>query len=74
VLSGSISTFDDRRGDGVFVTDDGERLYFHCLDIADGTRSIPFGARAHAERAVGHVGRDDARNITADVEPVVTPK
>ncbi len=56
---GIVETFDDRRGDGFIVSDTGERFYFHCVSIADGTREILIGQRVRAERHVGHVGRDE---------------
>jgi hypothetical protein len=61
---GVIESFDDGRGDGVFLSDEGERLYFHCVTIANGTRHIDTGVRAEAERHVGHVGRDEVVAVT----------
>jgi cold shock CspA family protein len=62
-VRGTIESFDASRGLGVLRTDDGVTLGFHCVDIADGTRSIDVGARVRAERSVGHVGHDEARAI-----------
>jgi cold shock CspA family protein len=64
VIHGSIESFDDRRGDGRLIAENGERLYFHCVDIADGTRTIDVGERVTAERAVGHLGHDEAVKVT----------
>lgn len=61
---GVIESFDDHRGDGMLVSDEGERFYFHCVSIADGTRHIDTGVRAHGERRVGHVGRDEVVAVT----------
>jgi hypothetical protein len=61
---GIIESFDDRRGDGVLLSDERERLYFHCVSIANGTRHIEPGARAWGERHVGHVGRDEVVAVT----------
>jgi hypothetical protein len=61
---GAIESFDDRRGDGVMRSDTGERFYFHCVAITDGTRQIEPGVRAHAERRVGHAGRDEVVAVT----------
>jgi hypothetical protein len=63
-VEGSIESFDDRRGDGVLLSDGGDRFYFHCVSIADGTRHIETGVRAHGERRVGHVGRDEVVAVT----------
>jgi hypothetical protein len=60
---GYIESFDDRRGDGVLLGDEGERFYFHCVSIANGTRHIETGVRAQGERRVGHVGRDEVSMV-----------
>ncbi len=60
ILRGRIEVFDEHRGDGMLLSDDGERFYFHCVDIADGTRTIEAGATVHARRSVGRRGRDEA--------------
>jgi hypothetical protein len=65
-VTGVIESFDDRRGDGVLLSDAGERFYFHCVAIADGSRHIDVGVRASAERRVGHVGRDEVVAVSED--------
>jgi cold shock CspA family protein len=60
MLSGVVESFDAHRGDGWLLSDDGERFYFHCVAIADGTRSVALGQRVGATRIVGHLGRDEA--------------
>jgi cold shock CspA family protein len=67
-VEGAIETFDDRRGDGIFLSDDGERLYFHCVSIANGTRLIEPGVRAQGERRVGHVGRDEVGAVSESAD------
>jgi cold shock CspA family protein len=64
VLTGRVAAFDERRGVGEFVTDEGEALFLHCVSIGDGSRTIDVGARASAQRAVGHRGRDEAVAVT----------
>jgi hypothetical protein len=66
---GLIESFDDRRGDGVLLGAGGERFYFHCVSIANGTRHIEPGVRAQGERRVGHVGRDEVVAVT-EIEDV----
>jgi hypothetical protein len=61
---GVIESFDDRRGDGEMRSDAGERFYFHCVAIADGSRRIEPGVRVQADRRVGHVGRDEVVAVT----------
>jgi len=63
VVTGVIEHFDDRRGDGWLRASDGELLYFHCVEIADGSRTIAIGAIVSAQRRVGHVGHDEAIDV-----------
>jgi cold shock CspA family protein len=62
-LRGHVEAFDDHRGDGLVRSDAGESLYFHCVNIADGSRRIDPGAVVSARRGVGHLGFDEAREI-----------
>ena len=62
-IRGHVFSFDGSRGDGVIVTDLGESLYFHCVTIADGTRTISLGAEINARRSVGHLGLDEAIDV-----------
>jgi cold shock CspA family protein len=64
-VDGVVETFDERRGDGFVTSERGERLYFHCVSIADGTRHIEVGTRVRARRRVGHVGRDEVVDVTS---------
>ena len=59
-MEGRIESFDDARGDGRLRSDAGEVFYFHCVAIADGSRTIDVGQRICAQRGVGHLGRDEA--------------
>jgi cold shock CspA family protein len=70
IVVGVVESFDDRRGDGIILSDEGERLYFHCVSILDGSREISVGQRVNAARHVGHVGRDEA----IDLEKIDTPE
>ena len=60
---GLVESFDERRGDGFILSEAGERFYFHCVSIGDGTREISVGQRISAQRHVGHVGRDEVVDI-----------
>jgi cold shock CspA family protein len=62
-VDGLVESFDERRGDGFVVSAAGERLYFHCVNILDGTREISVGQRVSAARRVGHVGRDELSEV-----------
>jgi len=63
-IHGRVEFFDERRGDGRILSHDGVRFYFHCVDIADGSRTIEVGEHVSAERTFGHVGHDEARTVT----------
>ncbi len=43
--AGVVATFDEQAGLGSVVDDAGTTYPFHCIDIADGTRTIAVGAR-----------------------------
>ncbi|HUX03853.1 MAG TPA: hypothetical protein VMV53_02960 [Acidimicrobiales bacterium] len=59
MIHGVIEEFDADTGVGYLRDDGGERFFFHCVAIEDGTRRIDVGAHATGERAVGHLGRDE---------------
>jgi len=42
-LAGSVTAFDDALGLGVITSDDGTAFGFHCVSIADGSRTIEVG-------------------------------
>jgi cold shock CspA family protein len=42
--SGTVKSFDEASGLGVVCTSTGESVPFHCISIADGTRTISEGA------------------------------
>ncbi|MCU1363378.1 MAG: hypothetical protein JWM55_1206 [Acidimicrobiaceae bacterium] len=62
-VTGVVESFDDRRGDGFILSDEGERFYFHCVSILDGTREIVVGQPVRALRHAGHVGRDELTDV-----------
>ena len=57
--------FDEHVGHGrVRAADgDGEELFFHCTQIADGTRRIDPGAAVAFEVVPGHLGRWEAARV-----------
>jgi cold shock CspA family protein len=69
VVRGLIEAFDDHRGGGMIRTDEGEHLYFHCVNIADGSRSIAPGTIVSVRRGVGHLGHDEAFEIVPESPP-----
>ena len=62
-FEGVVAAFDEVRGDGFVRDDEGREFYFHCVNIADGTRRIDVGARVRASRVVGLRGRDEAADV-----------
>ncbi len=55
--------FDDLAGLGVVERDDGTRYPFHCIEIADGTRTIAVGTPV-AFGLLCKLGRYEAAHIT----------
>jgi cold shock CspA family protein len=60
VHTGRVEAYDPQRGWGTIVGEDGERLGFHCTQIADGSRAISKGATVRYRRIPGHLGRYEA--------------
>ncbi len=61
---GVVVDFDEARGLGTLEADDGELVPFHCVAIADGSRSVPVGARVRYRLAMGPTGVLEARALT----------
>jgi cold shock CspA family protein len=60
---GKISAFDEHRGLGELTADDGTVYPFHCIAIADGTRTIAVGAVVEFDVQPGRMGRWEAAGI-----------
>jgi cold shock CspA family protein len=61
--TGTVTAFDEERGLGEVAADDGTVHPFHCVDIADGTRTIEPGTPVRYV-VVGKLGRYEAAAIT----------
>ena len=72
VVHGVVRDFDEHRGDGVIETPSGETLYFHCVEITDGSRKIAVGASVVATRRVGLRGRDEAAGVYSPAASAAT--
>ena len=59
---GVVSEFDADRGLGVIVDARGNRYTFHCLEIADGSRTIEVGLDVGFE-VLPKLGRYEAKRI-----------
>jgi cold shock CspA family protein len=64
-MSGSVIEFDEALGLGVIASDDGVSFGFHCVSIADGSRTIEVGA-AVTFGVLLKLGRREA----ADIQPL----
>jgi cold shock CspA family protein len=61
--SGVVEEFDEQRGLGTILADDGDVLPFHCTAIADGSRSVEPGRRVQFRVAPGLSGRWEATRV-----------
>lgn len=61
--AGTVEAYDPARGWGTIVGDDGERLGFHCTQIADGSRVIAVGTRVGYRRVPAHLGTWEAAAV-----------
>ena len=59
---GTVSSFDESAGLGVIAGVDGVEHPFHCIEIADGSRSIEAGAEVSFD-LLAKFGRWEAANI-----------
>ena len=62
-MRGRVVEFDEHVGTGTVEGEDGVRLFFHCVAIADGSRRIDVGAAVTYDVAPGHLGRYEARGL-----------
>ncbi len=58
-----MAAFDEAVGLGTLRGDDGRAYPFHCTQIADGSRSVPEGARVVFDVVPGHLGRWEAAAV-----------
>ena len=63
-MTGTVTSFDDDAGIGTVTGDDGVERFFHCTQIADGTRTIAVGTRVSYEVVAGRLGRWEAAAVT----------
>ena len=59
---GTVTSFDVDAGLGVITTTDGRERPFHCIEIADGSRSIAVGADVSYDD-LPKFGRWEAANV-----------
>jgi cold shock CspA family protein len=61
--SGVVEEFDEQRGLGTILADDGDVLPFHCTAIADGSRTVGAGRRVQFRVTPGLSGRWEATGV-----------
>lgn len=61
--AGVVADFDEHKGYGTIRAEDGRELFFHCTQIADGTRTIPVGVDVTFDVVPGHHGRWEAAAV-----------
>ncbi len=62
-MRGRVVEFDDHVGTGTVEGEDGTRLFFHCVAIADGSRRIDVGTAVTYDVVPGRLGRYEAWRI-----------
>jgi cold shock CspA family protein len=65
IRTGAVDEFDEPRGLGTVLGDDGRRYPFHCTAVTDGSRRIDVGTRVTFILGAGHRGRIEARQIVS---------
>jgi cold shock CspA family protein len=60
---GVVAEYDDHAGFGWVDAADGRRLWFHCTQIADGSRHIEAGTDVRFHIVAGHLGRWEAAGL-----------
>lgn len=60
---GVVATFDAHAGFGTVRGEDGRTHFFHCTEIADGTRTIAEGTRVVFQLTAGHRGQWEASRL-----------
>ena len=61
-LAGAVTAFDAEAGLGEIVSEGGARFVFHCIEIADGSRTIDVGAAVDFAQ-LAKFGRYEAADI-----------
>lgn len=65
-MHGVVAEWDEHAGYGTIRADDGTEHFFHCTQLADGTRTIEIGQHVTFDVVPGRLGRWEAENIVND--------
>lgn len=60
---GTVVDFDEHKGYGTTRDESGTEYFFHCTQIADGSRTVEVGAAVSFEVAPGPRGRWEAVSL-----------
>jgi cold shock CspA family protein len=63
MTEGAVVAFDDVKGYGAVRDSDGVEHFFHCTQIADGSRTIEVGTPVSYEVVPGRLGRWEAARL-----------
>lgn len=62
-VNGIVVEWEEQVGIGTIAAEDGSSYFFHCTQIADGSRTIDSGAAVRFEIVPGHLGRWEAARV-----------
>jgi CspA family cold shock protein len=68
-MNGTVVAFDAEKGYGTVRAQDGRELFFHCTQLADGSRTVDVGAAVDFRVVAGNSGRYEAVAVTRQVRP-----
>jgi len=63
-MRGTVSEFDEHKGYGIVTTDQERAYFFHCTQIADGSRTIAPGTAVMFELRPWHRGQLEATMVS----------
>ena len=62
-MNGVVLEFDEDKGFGTVQAESGRHFFFHCTQIADGSRTIAIGVEVTFDVSAGHLGRWEAISL-----------
>ncbi|MBK9178344.1 MAG: cold shock domain-containing protein [Acidimicrobiales bacterium] len=62
-MRGRVVAFDEAKGYGTVRAEGGQEHFFHCTQIADGSRTIEAGETVEFEVVAGRLGRWEAAGL-----------
>lgn len=63
-MRGVVADFDEHVGYGTVRSERGVDFFFHCTQIANGTRTIAVGTEVDFVVVAGHRGQWEARHVS----------